>query len=74
MRCVRFVFLETFAQEVVKILHALFVAVVAFGRAHVVDVFVFPHAVVAAESAESRFGTDASTGQNNESRKLFRTH
>ena len=53
MRCVRFVFFEPLAQEVVEILHAFLVAIVAFGRAHVVDVLMFPHAVVATEGAKA---------------------
>jgi hypothetical protein len=71
---VRFVVLETLAQEVVEVLDALFVAVVTFGGANIVDVFMFPHAVVTAEGTKSRFSTDAGTGQYNESRKFGGTH
>ena len=54
-------FFKPFAQEVVEVFHALLVAVVTFGRTHIVNVFVFPHAVVTAEGAQSRFRTDAGT-------------
>jgi hypothetical protein len=61
---IRSVLGESLSQEVVKVLDALRVTAEGFRRADVLDVFVFPHAVVPAERAKSRFGAYSSACQN----------
>ncbi len=65
--CVRLMLRKPFAQKVVEVLDALGVAAECFGRAYVLDIFVFPHAVIAAECAEPGFGADASSSKYDES-------
>jgi len=61
---------QTFAQKIIEIHDALRVTAKSAGSAYVLDVLVFPHPVVAAECAQTRFGANACACQYYE----FYTH